>query len=410
MNRRTIHARQLETLKAFYELMEETRAVRAEAVEALLADPRPDRGALGEWTAALEAALESLETLPRTRADKPHERALRIDRDSTIVADLDYEFNELRKDLFYLRHGEDAFLVELERLHPHLTSQVTEARRKLADPHFNCFITDRDGTVNNYCGRYRSSIQSAYNAVFLASFARSRCRNPIILTSAPLEGPGLADVSVVPAGSFILAASKGREFLDLSGRHFRQPLAPSEEELLTQLNARLRELVARPENQIFGLIGSGLQFKFGQSAVARQDISNSAPEEKSRAFLETVTALVRELDPAGDVFRVEDTGLDIEIIVTIRSDQGLKDFDKGDAVRYLDATLDLNLAEGPHLVCGDTASDLPMALAAQERCPDTRVVFVTTNKELAARVRASCPQAILLDSPDALVTLLRRLA
>lgn len=52
---------------------------------------------------------------------------------------------------------------------------------------FQNLITDRDGTINNYCGRYKSSIQSAYNSVFLSCFALFCCVNAAILTAAPLQ-------------------------------------------------------------------------------------------------------------------------------------------------------------------------------------------------------------------------------
>ena len=56
-----------------------------------------------------------------------------------------------------------------------------------ADCAFHNLITDRDGTINNYCGRYKSSVQSAYNSIFLSRFATDCCQNSIILTAAPLQ-------------------------------------------------------------------------------------------------------------------------------------------------------------------------------------------------------------------------------
>lgn len=67
------------------------------------------------------------------------------------------------------------------------------------------WVTDRDGTINNYCGRYMSSTQAAYNAICCARFAAICCSRSIVLTSAPLTSPGYVDVSVVPRGLFAVA-------------------------------------------------------------------------------------------------------------------------------------------------------------------------------------------------------------
>ena len=56
-----------------------------------------------------------------------------------------------------------------------------------SDACFHNLITDRDGTINNYCDRYKSSIQSAYNSIFLTSFCRTNCTNAVILSAAPLQ-------------------------------------------------------------------------------------------------------------------------------------------------------------------------------------------------------------------------------
>ncbi len=394
------------SLKEFYSLMEKTRDIRRQAVQELWAG-RTDQASNSRWAAALQVVRDSLDNLPWADPADPRRRRIPIGPEKSIDLDLRYEFQELEKDVIFLRQGEEALLNHLAGLHSGFEEQVRRGLDLLRGLFFNAFITDRDGTVNNYCGRYRSSIQSIYNAVFLARFARRLTRKPVLLTSSPLKDGGLLDVSVLPGGTFILAGSKGREFLDLQGRLYREPLEPRQEELLAGLNRRLAELVSRPEYEIFGLVGSGLQFKFGQTTVARQDISRSIPEEQSRAFLEKVSGLARELDPEGDVFRLEDTGLDIEIIVTIHDPEaGLKDFDKGDAVRYLERTLALGLKHGSNLVCGDTASDLPMLRAAADFNEDTWSVFVTGKEELAAKVLDICPRAFIASEPDVLVSIL----
>ncbi|MCP4369952.1 MAG: trehalose 6-phosphate synthase, partial [Deltaproteobacteria bacterium] len=155
------------------------------------------------------------------------------------------------------------------------------------------------------------------------------------------------------------------------------------------------------------MIGSGLQFKFGQTTIARQDIRKSIPESESEEFLQKIRTIVRETDPGGNNFKIEDTGLDIEIILTIEDSlSGAKDFNKADAVNFLDDALKLNMKKGPHLVCGDTSSDVPLIEAAMEKTPDTWAVFVTENSELSATVTNLCPNSFIVTQPDILVTIL----
>ncbi|MGE4297504.1 MAG: trehalose 6-phosphate synthase [Desulfovibrionaceae bacterium] len=391
-----IRRRTVATLKDFYDLMAATREVRAVAVAALSRGEAVLDGAAG----SLRAALESLRGIPVSGGGP----ALLTPGGDAVPLDLGYEIGELEKDLVYLERGEAALLDQMRGLHQGFDHGVDAVRGLLHGLELRAFITDRDGTTNNYCGRYRSSIQSIYNAVFLSRFARARTVFPVFLTSAPLLDGGIADVSVNPPGAFIYAASKGREYLGLDGVRGHYPIDAAKQAALDALNDRVRALVAEPGHQTFALIGSGVQFKFGQTTVARQDIAGSVAPEASQAFLDRVRALVRGLDPEEATFRIEDTGLDIEVILTVASGAGgLKDFDKAEGVRFLAGALDMDLAHGPHLVCGDTGSDVPMLEAAMARCPDTRAVFVTRKAELAERVRATCPHAAIVPEPDMLV-------
>ena len=392
-----IQRRKLETLKDFYGLMAETRAVRLDAVADAL-DGRPvDSGAV----ASLRNALACLEDVPVIGG----KRVLALDAERTIELDMDYEIDETRKDLFYLEEGEPAFLDFLADLHPGFDGHLAAGRELLAGVDLACLVTDRDGTINNYCARYLTSIQSVYNAVFLARFARRHVRRPVILTSAPLDG--LVRISVAPEGVIYYAASKGRECLDLEGRVRRLPIEPDKQRALDGVNERLSGLVALPEYEKFSLIGSGLQFKFGQSTVARQDIGGSISDVESLAFLKVLEQVVAEADPAGRLFRIEDTGLDVEIILTVETeDSGLKDFDKGDGVRFLNTELDLGMFRGAHLVCGDTGSDVPMLEAAMEMSAQTRAIFVTRKEDLARRVTGITDNALIVPEPDMLVAIM----
>lgn len=163
--------------------------------------------------------------------------------------------------------------------------------------------------------------------------------------------------------------------------------------------------MTKPTYEKFSLIGSGLQIKFGQTTIARQDISHSISDQESEVFLKIVKNLVHAVDPKKKYLKIEDTGLDIEIISTVDESQAVfKDFDKADGVRYLARELNLQLEHGPHLICGDTASDIPMIEATIEKTPQTWAIFVTTNQELAEKVKKICPQTIIVPNSDVLMT------
>ncbi len=329
-----------------------------------------------------------------------------------IGFNLSYELQELEKDIAFLNHVPDSFLYYIyQNNEPDVKTEVKEGFGLLKNKNFNNFITDRDGTINNYCGRYLSSVQSIYNAYFLSAFALLKCGNSVILTSAPLEHTGLLELSINPPLIFHYAGSKGREYMDIHGRKRRLAIDPKKQDMLIQLNKRLAELTAQPEYRIFLSVGSGLQFKFGQTTLARQDIYNTIPERTSQALLTRVRDLVRALDRDARFFRIEDTGRDIEIILTIEGDtmERPKDFDKGDGIKFLDEQLELELANGPNLVCGDTASDLPMVRTALGYSPDVYAVFVTRDADLRRKVSSLCERSFFVSTPDSLILLLHQL-
>ncbi len=395
----------IETLPQLYELIHATiPARRALTLEVLASRPgSPDRIGL------LRQALRDLEAIP----EDPAGRRLVLEGGRSIHVELGYEIGELRKDLVFLEQGEEALLAHLDERHAGFREEVAAGLESLAGIRFQTFVTDRDGTVNNYSGRYASSVQSTYNAVFLTRFARSRtrARGSVLLTSAPLDNTGVADMAVTPPGALIVAGSKGREYFDGDGRRRQYPIEPEKQERLDELNDRLRRLLEARENEVFTLIGSGLQLKFGQTTIARQDIGGTAPREASERFLDEVRRLVRSVDPDGTIFRIEDTGLDVEILLTVDDARGgpTRDFDKGDGLRFLNEDLGLEMNRGASLVCGDTDSDVPMLDAALELAPETHAVFVTRHEELRRTVRKRLPETSFVSEPDTLVTLLNAL-
>ncbi|MEJ2662940.1 MAG: trehalose 6-phosphate synthase [Spirochaetia bacterium] len=329
-----------------------------------------------------------------------------------IGFDLSYELQELEKDITFLNHVPDSFLYYVYQMNRNnIKDEVKQGMTFLRDLNFNSFITDRDGTVNNYCGRYLSSVQSVYNAYFLSGFALLKCRNSVILTSAPLENIGLLDVSVNPPMIFHYAGSKGREYMDIHGRQGSLPIEEDKQQKLDELNKQIAVLVEKPPYRIASFIGSGLQCKYGQTTLARQDIYHTVPDALSQALLGEIRSIVKNLDPAEEYFRIEDTGKDIEIILTIGNGDtaAVKDFDKGDGIKYLHEALGLGLEKGPHLVCGDTASDLSMVEAVRGFSEDVYTVFVTEDTELQRKVSSLCKRSYFVSCPDSLILLLHQL-
>uniref|UniRef100_Q3AS36 Uncharacterized protein n=1 Tax=Chlorobium chlorochromatii (strain CaD3) TaxID=340177 RepID=Q3AS36_CHLCH len=393
----------IRTLKALYQLKEQTRILRLPVVNNIIKQRVVGQGCIE----SLKNALYSLQTIYID--DDTGQRRLQLDEAKDIAVDLTYERQELQKDIFYLEYGEDKFIEYLSKFSPNFIDYVNKGIEMFKGKHFNAFITDRDGTTNNYCGRYRSSVQPIYNSVFLSRFAKNRCDYPIIITSAPLKDFGILNVSINPAHTFVYAGSKGREFIDLDENFHSYPIDEKKQQLIERLNGRLETLLGKEDFEKFNFIGSALQMKFGQTTVARQDITRSIHEDESVAFLEKVASMVREIDPKGENFRIEDTGLDIEIILTIDADAGhqeAKDFDKGDGLAFIAQTINIKPNGNPVLVCGDTRSDIPMLTKAMEMYDDVWSVFVTRDERLIEDVMNICPNTLIVPYPDILLTIL----
>ncbi|MEM9516246.1 MAG: trehalose 6-phosphate synthase [Actinomycetota bacterium] len=392
-----------QSLREFYALMHSTVPIRRELTAGALAGEAPAPASIE----MLRSSLDQLEAVPVESDGRP----LTLDGGGTTYVDLGYEIDGLQKDLYLAEEGEVALRELLSSANEWFDEQVRIGLDALSSASIDTLLTDRDGTVNNYCGRYASSVQSVYNATYLSRFARTCVRNAVILTSAPLSDVGLADLAVTPPGDLILAGSKGREYLDRHGVRRRDAVDAAKQELLDDLNRQLQHVLADPEYAVFGMIGSGLQFKFGQTTIARQDIDGSIDAGRSAAFADTIADLIAGIDPDGTVLRIEDTGLDLELILTVDDAAGSsRDFDKGDGVRFLDRELGLGVADGGCLVCGDTAADVPMLAAVAEISPETHAVFVTDDDTLRATVRDVVHDAVFVSRPDTLVALLDALS
>ncbi|MFW5802108.1 MAG: hypothetical protein ACOCVC_08730 [Spirochaeta sp.] len=393
------------TLATFYSTVTETIPARRTISADILKGISPD----AEQIRILQQCHQFLQCLPESDDSNPMGKKLYVDDDIVIPVDLSYEIGELERDIIYLTQGESALISFLESRQPSLKKEIAAGRKYLHNRHCDLFISDRDGTVNNYCGRYQSSVQSIYNAVFLSRFAEKCSSNAMILTSAPLKSPGILDISVGPPGRFIFGASKGREFLDLAGKRHSFPIDPEKQQVLDRFYTMLDEALQKPQWRKHRLIGSGLQRKFGQITVARQDVTASIPAVQSARFLETVQELVKQADPEECFLRIEDTGYDIEIILSIDSSKSARDFDKGDGLRFIAEELEFDLQQGTRIVCGDTPSDIPL-IDALTPSDELYPIFVSTDTKLIQQVQSRHPETLILSTPDSLVLLLNEIA
>mmetsp|Transcript_14886 Transcript_14886/g.42718 ORF Transcript_14886/g.42718 Transcript_14886/m.42718 type:complete len:558 (+) Transcript_14886:70-1743(+) len=441
----------------FYGVMRETRNLRAKIVERLL--QQGSSSPCVPEVQALSAALATLRSMARPcgwkAGDDDSLHVLLVDSLPVCVR-LGYEKSELIRDLRFLEGGEGKLLDLLREEHTRtewleaevpswedsLERALAAMRGALSDGRgvaasglrFRNMITDRDGTINNYCDRYPSSVQSIYNSLWLGSFARGCTDNTIIITAAPVGGrsgtEGLMELCTMPRDFVRCAGSKGREYYDPeSGKVLEiEPLPAGVHDLLDQVHSRISSLCAQPENAKFLGMGSGLQRKFGEITVARNDVSKTVDEAESHRFMGQVRCLVEEVDREGDMLDMQDTGSDLEIFP--RRANGQPCFTKGDGVMSLDRRLSLQVAEGPNLICGDTPSDVPMIEAALSLMSTSEsdgtltsagklaVLFVVTPEQhrrtpdLAETVRSLCSDSgarcAILPSPDALIAALAR--
>lgn len=391
----------INSLNDFYNLMFYTRDIKKLIVNDIL----NNKICNSEMIDLLKEALEILNNLPGNQYEK-----IINHHNTQVKLNLFYEISELQKDIYYLLHKEQDFYEYLSFLNPNFFKQIADGKDFLANNKFKNLISDRDGTVNNYCGRYNSSIQSIYNAVFLSRYAIYSAENTVILTSAPLKNVGLLDMSVSPDNLFIYAGSKGREYLDKNNNKHYLSIDSEKQKILDKLNNEIDNLLNNEEYQIFALIGSGFQKKFGQTTIARQDIYNSIPPDISESFFNQIINLVNYIDPTKKYLSIEDTGLDIEIILNINNeDNELKDFDKGDGIEFLDRNIPLNINELGAIICGDTKSDIPMLTTAIKKTNKVAAIFVTNDDNLKESINNICANSYFVSSPDILVTILNEI-
>ena len=354
--------------------------------------------------------------------------ALRLDTPGgPIATHARYERTELRRDALLAAEGFDAIIAEASHVRGGSTfaeasrspdgstlagashtpggSTLAEAEmlaESLCGQRFARFITDRDGTVNGYCARYATAVQPAWAALCLTRFVESCCERSVMLTAGPLRGPGIVDLSTMPAGAMVLAASKGREYRREDGDEGAQPLPEAGAAALERFTTAVTSLHAEERYRIFAYVGSGLQIKHGMVAVGYQDTAGTVPRELAAEYRRRLEEAIAGSDPDRTLLGVEDTGREMEVALREGSD-GHHGFDKGDGVQWLDSALRLQLAGNRVLVCGDTASDVPMVERATALGARVTAIFAGAGEAVRERVGEVAAEAFFVDSYEALL-------
>lgn len=387
--------RKIDTLESLYEIMDHSADVRRELVIALLRKRDVD-----SFAPLIRNIYLSLINSDR------EENLFRfgLPDGESVLTDLKYETEELKRDLLLVEKGSESLKKEMATDASDYDSLFRFIRR--FRPEY--FITDRDGTISNYCSLYGTSHQSAYSAWILSKFAEKMKNPPIVLTSGPTDGPGIVDLSVMPPGMFIYAASKGREIITHEGKRISTPLDQMQSDRLNALSNVFENLLRNPPLNRYRLIGSGFQKKYGQLTIARQDKNGSIPVAESIEFLNLIKKTVTSFDAQGSIFRVEDTGKDVEIHLTVSGKTGsIREFDKGDGIGFA-------MKEGGYprhgrvLIAGDTVSDLPMVRGAREFGMETALILVRPDARLREKAsKLDCP-VVFCNSVESLLLALNK--
>lgn len=339
-----------------------------------------------------------------------------------VRANVEYEFGEFQRDLAFCKEGSEGVEKEMAgslamdfRV---FDDEVEKAASFIQRSNADFWITDRDGTIHRYSPLYMQSHQAAYNGIFLSRYSQA-LRASAVLTSGPLQNPGVLDLSCFYPGSFYLAASRGRELVSLDGTRTAPELSKEARVALQTLQDQMDRVLSTDPYASFRWIGSGFQVKYGQLTVAIRDQFQSVPEDLSNTMKNEFINLVLMVDPQQRFFHIEDTGFDLEISVLDprrNEDPGsrIKDFDKGDGLTFLLDQIHSKTGQTATnlLISGDTPSDLPMIEAGLKNNRDVFFVYIH-NQDLTDREQSHldiATSSMVVRSPDILVAALNRVA
>lgn len=373
------------------QLLSQTAAKRREAVAAILAGQPVPEAIPDELTQARDV-LEEAE-------DRDGLTELRLDEGEILRLDLTEETTQLENDVLYLEEGREALFKHLAKHRHGFRDAVRRALRELAPVNAKLLLCQAEAIFCAPGQGWLTAVQPAWNAVSLGRFAAARAKQAVLWSAAPLTGSGLADRCALPPRSVTLAASLGRQIVDSAGRVTDWPLPAQKTALLTAINARLALLMTEPDWRAFAYVGSGLQFRHGETVVARQDGRERIDEDTSLDLLEHIHDIVDAVDPEREHFLVEDDGLDVYVTPRGNGKAG-QDFGPAEGLAALAAALELDPAQGPHLACCGGPSGLELLEALVARCDAVHCLFVTDREELGAKARDLCPRTAVVAHPD----------
>jgi predicted metal-dependent enzyme (double-stranded beta helix superfamily) len=253
-------------------------------------------------------------------------------------------------------------------------------------------ITDWDGTMKDYCSQYATNLQPTYSAIGMANFASVFTRLTAVLTAGPLRGPGILDLTSLPIdGPILFSGSWGREWW-MRGKRLVHKDDISMEGIvaLHRFKDEMNELLSSTEYSQFELVGSGVQSKVDRLTLGVQTVFNHVHPELSERYQDAIRERMHRVDPDEQILHF-DPSTELEVEVVVHNDGTT--WNKADGVAMVIEKCGDSL-EGPGkvLICGDTASDIPMVKYAVTKNPEgTMALFVTMKDVLCDGVRQVLP-------------------
>ncbi|KAI1727493.1 glycosyltransferase family 20 domain-containing protein [Ditylenchus destructor] len=392
------------TLEDFNKLMQRSRDVRRQIVERVLKGI-PIRShfaiSLSNAKESLTLACKQGSTIIHLKPSLNEDELSGVDKVEFAHFDIKTEIEEFEKDLNFLKfiqsddvNNVEQFVNSLQEYHPVSIDKFREEVMAVVDlftdaDHFHYFFTDRDGTLKSYSCSYSASIQPAYSGVIQAQFARRCAQTCAIVTTAPLMRIGVLDVNTIPEGYYYIGASAGRDWFIEPGNKFKDQSIPDQDlELLDSVFSAISDLLDDPKFKHFNWVGSGLQKHYGHVTVGHQDAFGSVPTQQVKTLDKKIRDIVNDIDPHEQTLSIQETDTDVKIF--IKSESG-GIFDKGHGIKLLVEHTKCDLKAGNILVCGDSATDVPMLRYCLENNPQgVFTVWVTTNEELRQKVKELC--------------------
>jgi predicted metal-dependent enzyme (double-stranded beta helix superfamily) len=240
-------------------------------------------------------------------------------------------------------------------------------------------ITDWDGTMKDYCSQYATNLQPTYSAIGMANFASIFTRLTAVLTAGPLRGPGILDLTSLPIdGPILFSGSWGREWW-MRGKRLVHKDDISMEGIcaLHRFKDEMNELLSSTEYSQFELVGSGVQSKVDRLTLGVQTVFNHVHPELSERYQDAIRERMHRVDPDEQILHF-DPSTELEVEVVVHNDGTV--WNKADGVAMvIEKCGDTLEGPGKVLICGDTASDLPMVKYAVTKNPEVSILVSILN-------------------------------